>query len=73
VCDNYYNDNIKLWVCVDEKQYEKFLYDFLLNAIKKVRKLIRKEQFKDEITEVDVPSDVLLYSTSFYYNILYVL
>ena len=73
MCDNYYNDNIKLWVCVDEKQYEKFLYDFLLNAIKKVRKLIRKEQFKDEITEVDVPSDVLLYSTSFYYNILYVL
>ncbi len=65
MCDNYYNDNIKLWVCVDEIQYEKFLYDFLLNAIKKVRKLIRKEQSKDEITEVDVPSDVLLYSTSF--------
>ena len=50
----YYNENIKLWVSVDEKQYEKLLYDFLLNTTKKVKKLIRKEQSKDEITEVEV-------------------
>ena len=50
----YYNENIKLWVNVDEKQYDKLLYDFLLNTTKKVKKLIRKKQYKDEITDTEV-------------------
>jgi P4 family phage/plasmid primase-like protien len=44
----YFNDIKKLWVQVDENQYTKFIYDFLLNTTKKVRKLMKKEDIDDE-------------------------
>ena len=46
----YYNENTKLWICVDNKQYDKLLYDFLLNTNKKVGKLMIEEQSKNEVT-----------------------
>ena len=50
----YYNENTKLWICVDDKQYNKLLYDFLLNTNKKVAKLMIEEQSKNEITNREV-------------------
>lgn len=50
----YYNEKVKLWVQVDEKQYDKFLYDFLLNTTKKVKKFIYKKQKDDEILPNEV-------------------
>ena len=48
----YYNENTKLWICVDNKQYDKLLYDFLLNTNKKVEKLMIEEQSKNEINRL---------------------
>ena len=50
----YYNEDSKLWVQVDEKQYDKLLYDFLLNTTKNINKKIKKAQKKDEITDDEV-------------------
>ena len=50
----YYNENTKLWICVDDKQYNKLLYDFLLNTNKKVNKLMIEEQSKNELTSKEV-------------------
>lgn len=50
----YYNENIKLWVQVDEKQFDKLLYDFFLNTTKGMQKLIKKAQKKEDINDDEI-------------------
>jgi P4 family phage/plasmid primase-like protien len=44
----YYNETLKLWLEVDENQYNKYIYDFLLNTTKYIRLLMKNEELEDE-------------------------
>ena len=44
----YYNEKLKLWLEVDENQYNKYIYDFLLNTTKHIRNLMKNEDLEDE-------------------------
>jgi len=44
----YYNEKLRLWLEVDENQYNKYIYDFLLNTTKHIRNLMKNEDLEDE-------------------------
>jgi len=43
----YYNEKLRLWLEVDENQYNKYIYDFLLNTTKHIRNLMKNEDLED--------------------------
>jgi putative DNA primase/helicase len=47
----YYNKNTKLWSEVSKDEYDAFVFDFLNNSAKKIKKVIKKSENIDEQVE----------------------
>lgn len=64
----YYNKKTKLWVEVSKDEYDSFVFDFLNNSAKKIKKILKKSENIDEQVEKAIKELCIKFDQKTYIN-----